>query len=139
VIGRFATVAAACRMAIEAGLLPWKIEDTDSDVEACVKRWADVGTKYGNDDISTDADVDADTDTVAAAIVNFMREKQTWEGTAAQLFAALNGAVASAESLGHWFGKGKNLRQLEAAHIKVSKTRDETPKRTRLIHFEIAQ
>ena len=40
VIGRFATVAAACRLAIEAGLL-WKDADTDADVEACVIRWAD--------------------------------------------------------------------------------------------------
>jgi hypothetical protein len=129
-------------MAIEAGLLPWTIEDNDPDIEACVKRWAAGWTKYGNDDISTDADIDADidADTIAAGIINFMSERQTWEGTAAELFAELDGVVASPESLGHWLGKRKNLRQLEAAHIEVSKTRDETPKRTRLIHLEkIAQ
>jgi hypothetical protein len=136
VIDRFVTVAAACRMAIEAGLLPWKIKDTDPDIEACVKRWAAGWTKYGNDDISTDADIDGDTDAVAAAIINFMSERQTWKGTAAELFAELDGAVASPESLGHWLGKRKNLRQLKAVHIKVSKTRDETPKRSRLINFE---
>ena len=135
VIGRFATVAAACRMAIEAGLLPWKIEDTDADIEACVKRWAAGWTKYGNDDISTGTDIDADTDTVAAAIVNFMSEKQTWEGTAAQLFAELNGAVASPESLGHRLGKRENLQQLKAARIEVSRHRDKTPKRNKLIRF----
>jgi uncharacterized protein (DUF927 family) len=80
VIDRFVTVAAACRMAIEAGLLPWQIEDTDTEIEACVKRWADGWTKYSNDDINIDAHIDADTDTVAAAIVTFMGEKQTWEG-----------------------------------------------------------
>ncbi len=39
VIDRFSTVAAACRMAIEVGLLPWNAEDTDS-IETCVTRWA---------------------------------------------------------------------------------------------------
>ena len=134
VIDRFATVAAACRMAIEAELLPWKIEDTDPDIEACVKRWADGWTKYGNDDIS-DADIDAGTDAVAAAIVHFMTEKQLWEGTAEQLFVELNGAVASAELLGHWLSS-KNSKELKAARIEVSRDRDKTPKRNRLIRFK---
>jgi hypothetical protein len=61
-------------------------------------------------------------------------------GHAAQLFAALNGAVASPKSLGHWLGKPMNLRQLKAARIAVSKIRDETPKRNRLIRLmKIAQ
>ena len=40
VIDRFATVAAACRMAIIEIGLPWKAEDTDAAIEACVIRWA---------------------------------------------------------------------------------------------------
>ena len=40
VVDRFSTVAAALRMAIEAGLLPWKVEDTDVGVEACMIRSA---------------------------------------------------------------------------------------------------
>ena len=40
VINRFALVAAALRMAIEAGLLPWTVDDADHGVAACLVRWA---------------------------------------------------------------------------------------------------
>jgi putative DNA primase/helicase len=40
VINRFALVAAALRMAIEAGLLPWSVEDTDLGIAACMTRFA---------------------------------------------------------------------------------------------------
>jgi putative DNA primase/helicase len=40
VINRFALVAAALRMAIGAGLLPWTVEETDLGVAACMVRWA---------------------------------------------------------------------------------------------------
>jgi putative DNA primase/helicase len=38
IINRFALVAAALRMGIEAKLLPWSIEDTDRGVAACMAR-----------------------------------------------------------------------------------------------------
>ena len=38
ILNRFALVAAALRMAIEAKLLPWSIEDTDCGVAACMTR-----------------------------------------------------------------------------------------------------
>ena len=38
ILNRFALVAAALRMAIEAKLLPWSIEDTDCGVAACMAR-----------------------------------------------------------------------------------------------------
>jgi hypothetical protein len=40
VINRFALVASGLRMAIEAGLLPWTVEDTDLGIAACMTRWA---------------------------------------------------------------------------------------------------
>jgi putative DNA primase/helicase len=40
VLNRFALIAAALRMAIEATLLPWAIADTDVGVAACMARWA---------------------------------------------------------------------------------------------------
>ncbi len=40
IVNRFALVAAALRMGIEAGLLPWTYEDTDVGVAACIARWA---------------------------------------------------------------------------------------------------
>jgi putative DNA primase/helicase len=39
ILNRFALIAAALRMAIEAGLLPWSINDTDLGVAACMVRW----------------------------------------------------------------------------------------------------
>ena len=39
ILNRFALVAAALRMAIEAKLLPWSIEETDCGVAACMVRW----------------------------------------------------------------------------------------------------
>jgi uncharacterized protein (DUF927 family) len=40
VVNRFALYAAALRMAIEAGLLPWTIENADAGIVACMQRWA---------------------------------------------------------------------------------------------------
>ncbi|MER2266813.1 DUF927 domain-containing protein [Methylobacterium oxalidis] len=40
VLNRFALVAAALRMAIDAGLLPWSMDDTDFGIAACMIRWA---------------------------------------------------------------------------------------------------
>jgi uncharacterized protein (DUF927 family) len=39
VLNRFALLAAALRMAIEAGLLPWSIEQADAAVINCMERW----------------------------------------------------------------------------------------------------
>jgi uncharacterized protein (DUF927 family) len=39
IINRFALVAAALRMAIEAKLLPWSIDETDRGTVACMVRW----------------------------------------------------------------------------------------------------
>jgi uncharacterized protein (DUF927 family) len=39
VINRFALWAAALRMAIEAGLLPWNIAQADAGIAACMERW----------------------------------------------------------------------------------------------------
>jgi uncharacterized protein (DUF927 family) len=39
VVNRFALVAAALHMAIEAGILPWTIADVDTAIIACMKRW----------------------------------------------------------------------------------------------------
>ncbi|WP_336491299.1 DUF927 domain-containing protein [Methylobacterium nigriterrae] len=40
VLNRFALVAAALRMAIDAGMLPWSMGDTDLGIAACMVRWA---------------------------------------------------------------------------------------------------
>ena len=50
ILSRFALVAAALRMAIEAGLLPWTYEDTDLGVAACMVRWA--GGRKGRLDLA---------------------------------------------------------------------------------------
>ncbi len=39
VVNRFALYDAALRMAIAAGLLPWTVEEADSGIAACVRRW----------------------------------------------------------------------------------------------------
>ena len=39
ILNRFALIAAALRMAIEAKLLPWSINDTDLGIAACMMRW----------------------------------------------------------------------------------------------------
>jgi uncharacterized protein (DUF927 family) len=39
VANRFALFAAALRMAIEAGLLPWSVEQADTGIVACMQRW----------------------------------------------------------------------------------------------------
>jgi hypothetical protein len=116
VVDRFGTVAAACRMAIEVGL-PWKSEDTDADMEACLIRWAEH----------------VKMNPVVVAIVEFMHGRQCWEGTATQLSTGLNGAVDSPESLGHWLGEAENVRRLKAVGFAIAHTRDKTRNRTKLI------
>ena len=39
VVNRFALHAAALRMAIAAGLLPWTVEEADAGIVACMGRW----------------------------------------------------------------------------------------------------
>jgi hypothetical protein len=118
VIDRFATVAAACRLAIEAGLL-WKDADTDADVEACVIRWADHERL----------------NTIVAAIVQFMLERPSWKGTASQLVTKLNGAVDSPEALGRWLRKSENLQRLKLAGLEIAQGKDKTHNRSRLIRI----
>src|SRR5262249_48371804 len=43
VVNRFALYAAALRMAIAAGLLPWTIEEADAGIVACMGRWVAQG------------------------------------------------------------------------------------------------
>ncbi len=38
-VNRFALLAAALRMAIDAGLLPWTIEQANAGIVACMQRW----------------------------------------------------------------------------------------------------
>jgi hypothetical protein len=146
VMDRFATVAAACRMAIDAGVLPWKIEDTDVGIERCVERWADGTDPYETD---TDDDVDAvvpvstsnavsnaGTDHIAAAIVAFMGERQSWEGTATELSAALGGVKKSAKSLGRWLIKTYAQRELRKAGFEIVKTRENDVDRGKRIRIE---
>jgi hypothetical protein len=118
VVDRFSTVAAACRMAIEVGLLPWKVEDTEAGVEACVARWA----AYDN------------FDPTVVAIVTFMNERQQWEGTASQLSKAINGD--GAESLGRWLRKSDNVRRLKAAGFELVHSKAKTRERTKMIRIK---
>jgi uncharacterized protein (DUF927 family) len=39
VVGRFALLAVALAIAIEAGILPWAVADTDAGIIACMQRW----------------------------------------------------------------------------------------------------
>jgi uncharacterized protein (DUF927 family) len=89
VIDRFATVAAASRMAMGAGLL-WRNADTDADIEACAARWAEHENLHP----------------VVAAIAHFMGDRPAWQGTASQLQTELNGAIDSPDSLGRGGGSG---------------------------------
>src|SRR5262249_49409475 len=49
VINRFALHAAALRMAIVAGLLPWAVEEADAGIAACMGRWV---AQRGNVDVA---------------------------------------------------------------------------------------
>jgi uncharacterized protein (DUF927 family) len=118
VVDRFSTVATACRMAIEVGLLPWNAEDTDTDIETCVTRWA------ARDNFNL----------IVVAIAKFMHGRQSWEGTATQLATAINSG--SAESLGRWLQKSENERRLKAAGFELSCDKAKTRKRTRLIRIK---
>jgi hypothetical protein len=119
VVDRFATVAAACRMGIEAGLL-WKDADTDADIEACVTRWARHKKM----------------DTVVAAIAHFMGERQSWQGIASELVDQLNGAIDSARALGWWLKKSENLRRLKLSGFEVRKGKSKDRNRSRLIRIK---
>jgi uncharacterized protein (DUF927 family) len=116
VIDRFATVAAACRMATDADLL-WKHADSDADIEACMLRWA----KHEQ------------MNTTVAAIARFMGDRPSWQGSATQLKAQLDGAVESAEALGRWLRKTENLKRLKLAGFKVVKGKAKSRDRSRLI------
>jgi len=50
VINRFALVAAALRMAIEADVLPWTVDDADLGIASCLVRWA--GSRKGRLDLA---------------------------------------------------------------------------------------
>jgi uncharacterized protein (DUF927 family) len=119
VIDRFATVAAACRMATEADLL-WKDADTDQDIESCVIRWAEHEKM----------------NTVVAAIAHFMRDRSSWEGTATQLKDQLHGAFESPEALGRWLKERDNLQRLDAAGFRVIQSKSKTRDRPKLIRIE---
>ena len=136
---RFATVATACRLAIDNGVLPWAVEDTDVGIERCVERWAGA--------IDADAVVPVAkvntvvADEIVAAIVAVMNEyfmdeqKLQWVGTAEELAGALNESErtsVSAKSLGRWLGKEHAQRELREAGFEVARTRDAT---SRMIHF----
>ena len=118
VVDRFATVAAACRMGIEAGLL-WQNADTDAHIEACVTRWAEHEKM----------------DTVVAAIAHFIGERQSWQGTASELMDQLHGAIDSPEALGRWLKKSENLRRLKLSGFEVQKGKSTGHDRSRLIHI----
>ena len=122
VVDRVATVAAACRMGIEAGLL-WKDADTDADIEACVLRWAKREQM----------------DAVVAAIVYFMGKRQSWQGTASELMNQLSGAIDSAEALGRWLKKPENRRRLKLSGFEVQKKKSKGRDRSRLIRIERGQ
>ena len=139
VMTRFATVATACRLAIDNGVLPWAVEDTDVGIERCVERWAGA--------IDADAVVPVAkvntvvADEIVAAIVAVMNEyfmdeqKLQWVGTAEELAGALNESErtsVSAKSLGRWLGKEHAQRELREAGFEVARTRDAT---SRMIHF----
>jgi hypothetical protein len=120
VIDRFATVAAACRMAMRAGLL-WRNADTDADIEACVLRWAEHEKM----------------NTVVAAVAQFMRDRQSWQGTASELTSHVNGAIGSAEALGKWLKKSENLRRLKLAGFRIVQRRDKARNRSKVIYIEL--
>ena len=121
VIDRFATVAAACRMAKAAGLL-WRNADTDADIEACTMRWAEQQKS----------------DTLVAAIAHVMRGKESWQGTASELLTKLNGTVAidSAEALGRRLRRPENIQRLKWAGFQIVQYRDRTAKRSKMIRIE---
>jgi len=75
-------------------------------------------------------------DVVVAAVVAFMTGRHSWQGTASELLAKLNGAVDSPESLGHWLRKVENLQQLKTVGFEITKAKDRTPNRTKLIRIE---
>jgi len=86
VVNRFSLLAAALRMAIEAGLLPWNAAQADADIVACMDRWV---AQCGNLDTAGEIiravrQIEAD---LAAAIETgtFVRLHQTgngWDSTA---------------------------------------------------------
>jgi putative DNA primase/helicase len=119
VIDRFATVAGACHMATDAGLL-WANADIDADIEACVLRWAEREKM----------------DTIVAAIAQVMGDEPSWQGTASQLKTKLNGAIDSADSLGRWIKKSENVTKLKLAGFNVMQRKSKSRARARLIRIE---
>jgi Domain of unknown function (DUF927) len=138
VLTRFATVAAACRIAIDTGVLPWQIEDTDIGIERCVERWAgaiETDTAVVVPVTATVTRPGVVVDHIAAAIVAFMGERQSWEGTATELSAALGG-VKSADSLGRWLAKEYAQLELKKAGLEIVRFKEADIDRGRRIHIE---
>jgi hypothetical protein len=52
ILNRFALIAAALRMAIEANLLPWSIDGTDLGIAACMTRW--LTSRKGRLDVTSE-------------------------------------------------------------------------------------
>jgi putative DNA primase/helicase len=81
VVNRFALYAAALRMAIEAGLLPWSIAETDTGIVSCMGRWV---AQRGNIDtageiVRVGSRVEAD---LVAGLDHFIRIHKTAKGWA---------------------------------------------------------
>src|SRR5262249_3212863 len=67
------------------------------------------------------------------------RDHQSWQGTASELQAGLDGAIDSAETLGRWLRKPENLRRLRVVGFTVEQHKAKTRDRSRLIHIERGQ
>jgi hypothetical protein len=140
VLTRFATVAAACRMAIGLGVLPWTVEDTDVGIERCVERWAGaVGNVEADAVVSMPvAKVNAVVaDNLVTAIVSFMEGRPRWIGTAEELTDALGDMLdtgtMSARSLGRRLDKKYARHELRKVGFEIVRTRTAD---SRLIHIE---
>jgi hypothetical protein len=60
VVNRFALYAAALRMAIVAGLLPWSIEEADTGIVTCIGRWVAHNLDTAGEIVRTARQVEAD-------------------------------------------------------------------------------
>jgi len=70
VVGRFALYGASLRMAIEASLLPWTIEEVDVSIIACMQRWA---KQRGN--VDTAGEIARAADRIEAAIIAELNDR----------------------------------------------------------------
>jgi hypothetical protein len=116
VIDRFATVAAALRLAIAAGLLPWGNEDTDAGVAACMLRWAQA----------------LKLDPVVVGILRLMAQQPQWEGTATELLARgadIRDWPKAPETLGLRLKDGQTRQQLANSGITIEHGRTQDRKR----------